>query len=45
MAPPDGTNINEQNYEQYINLLDDEFVETFIKTGWVNIEAGETFSS
>ena len=24
--------------------MDDEFVETFIKNGWVNIEVGETFS-
>ena len=44
MAPPGGTIINEQNYAQYKTLLDEEFVETFIKTGWVNITAGETFS-
>ena len=44
MAPPPGLIINEQNFEQYKNLLDDEFVETFIKNGWVNIEVGETFS-
>ena len=44
MAPPPGLIINEQNFEEYKNLLDDEFVETFIKNGWVNIEVGETFS-
>ena len=44
ISPKPGTTINGQNFDDYKNLLDDEFIETFIKPGWVDITTGETFS-
>ena len=44
ISPEPGTIISEQNFEKYANLLDAEFVEKFIKTGWVTLAVGDTFS-
>ena len=44
ISPEPGTTINGQNFQDYKSLLDEEFVETFIKPGWVDITTAETFS-